>query len=163
MKNPLRPRWMVIGHLGGSLEIETYRTRRGAERYADIVEKVGQGVLPTAVMRIPDASKLINTVYLSPLVVGDYSIDDRVDAAREGWDVFECQGSKNGSPQIQSFDCPEEGDADITEEQAWELVLTKAIAGSLLHIRALALTNENPKEIAAILNHCDTRTNGVDA
>lgn len=76
--------------------------------------------------------------------------DERASAA-EGWAIFDSFGSAAGPVQIQSFDCPQDGEPDITDEQAWVLIFTAAARGSDRHRRALAIVRHyNPREWWAI-------------
>ena len=77
-------------------------------------------------------------------------------ATREGWNMFETQGSKNGPWQVQAFDDPTEA-ADACgleiprlrgDEDAWRLVFSGT---EQHHIAARAfLQAHNPIELASI-------------
>lgn len=85
-------------------------------------------------------------------------------ASAEGWDLFDCFGSENGPLQVQAFDCPEEGEPDITDTQAWRLVWDGARAGSTLHRTALQLLYaENRIEYDALVRWCQDHDPSEDA
>jgi len=84
----------------------------------------------------------------------EWTAEDRAAAEREGWDIFECQGSAAGVWQIQSFDdVDDELAAVITanvgrvwgdDPEAWMHVWGVA---SDLHAKALTFIREmNPAE-----------------
>jgi hypothetical protein len=84
-------------------------------------------------------------------------MDDHLAANREGWDLFDSEGSENGPLQLCKIDDPETwaDDREVIIErtwdednQAWVYVWTNP---SDLHTKALAvLKAENPIEYAAI-------------
>jgi hypothetical protein len=52
-----------------------------------------------------------------------FSNEHAIAAALEGWGVFLCAGSANGRWQIQRFDAPDEGEAELeSDDAAWKLV-----------------------------------------
>jgi hypothetical protein len=85
---------------------------------------------------------------------------DNTRAVREGWAIFDCDGSENGRWQLCRVDDPAawpEGATDLTEPAfpgdgaAWTFVADKAKAGSAYHQAALDFIRErNPAEFAAI-------------
>lgn len=65
-------------------------------------------------------------------------------AEREGWGIFDCDGSDNGPWQIQKIDA-----SDLLENDmhAWQLVAREARAGSAYHRSAIEFIREhNPTE-----------------
>lgn len=58
-------------------------------------------------------------------------------AIHEGWELFDCDGVL----QIQGIDCPDDGDAGLAggDAEAYQLCVTRALAGSKLHLLALFL------------------------
>lgn len=82
----------------------------------------------------------------------DWTPEDRVASAREGWDIWDCGGSSNGPVQIQAFAEPQDDEPDLGEDNvAWEIVWRKAHEGSPLHVKALAYVKEyNPMEFEFI-------------
>lgn len=72
-------------------------------------------------------------------------------AAAEGWDLFDSHGSLSGPWQVQSFDSPEEGEPDITEDDAWALVQAQATPHARVALEILA--EANPLEHARIVAH----------
>jgi hypothetical protein len=82
---------------------------------------------------------------------------DRDAAAREGWDLFDSDGSVNGPLQLCKFDDPEEQAAvrGVPVERTWaddnEAWMFVWSTPSPLHTKALAvLEAENPQEVYAI-------------
>lgn len=78
---------------------------------------------------------------------------------REGWDVFDSDGSLNGDWQIQHFADADECDATQldSDETAWDLAWRGAAAGHREHLHALAFIRQRcPREW---LNICQHRLN----
>jgi hypothetical protein len=93
-----------------------------------------------------------------PITPESWTDQDRAAAEREGWDIFQCDGSGGGLWQIQKFDDPDDEVADVitatvgrlweTDEEAWLHIWT---VPSDLHARALAFIRAlNPLEWDAI-------------
>jgi hypothetical protein len=75
---------------------------------------------------------------------------DNGQAVDEGWSIFECFGSENGSWQLQKCDNAETFHTDI---DAWRLVINYADAGSQYHQRALQfLKDNNPMEYDCMID-----------
>jgi hypothetical protein len=69
---------------------------------------------------------------------------DNTQAESEGWSIFVCFGSENGQFQIQRID---EMEVFSSDDEAWELVVSKARSGSEYHRSALQYLREsNPIE-----------------
>ncbi len=69
-------------------------------------------------------------------------------AAREGWSIFTCYGSENGTYQLQRCDDRVKFKSD---DAAWKFVVGNAKAGSKYHKSALRyLRLHGPKEFKAI-------------
>jgi hypothetical protein len=65
-------------------------------------------------------------------------------AEAEGWDVFACGCREDGSPrvEIQRIDPPQAGAPVFADDNdAWRHVVTRARAGSALHLRALKMVD----------------------
>jgi hypothetical protein len=63
-------------------------------------------------------------------------------AEAEGWNVFDCGCREEGSPrvEIQRIDSPQAGALVFADDNdAWRHVVTRARAGSALHLRALQM------------------------
>lgn len=60
-------------------------------------------------------------------------------AQKEGWDIFDADGSADGRWQLQAITCPEDGSKPIfqTDEKAAAHVKDMAVKGSELHRRAI--------------------------
>lgn len=77
---------------------------------------------------------------------------DSRQAASEGWDLFDCEGSENGTPQLQTSENLEGEDVFTDDGQAWMWVKTNASLGGALHQKALILCREyNFDEYEAIM------------
>jgi hypothetical protein len=75
-------------------------------------------------------------------------IFDNAQAVKEGWSIFDCDGSDNGRWQLQRCD---EQEIFVTDVAAWVFVRAKAAEGSPYHIMAmLFLETHNPPEWRAI-------------
>lgn len=73
---------------------------------------------------------------------------ENAQAYREGWAIFDCDGSDNGRWQLCRID---EDEIFATDEAAWRHVWTHAEAGSAYHQAALAyLKRHNPGEYDCI-------------
>lgn len=82
---------------------------------------------------------------------------DQDAAISEGWDVFECNDSEHEPFELERIDFPEDGsEAPFAgDPEAWEHVVTLAVAGSDLHNRALLfLAYASPGEIVHIAMWC---------
>lgn len=79
--------------------------------------------------------------------------EDDTAAAAEGWGLFDAEGDM----QIQRIDAPENDDAPYLhgDDEAHEIVMTKAREGSALHLKALRCVSET--ERALILRHHNQR------
>lgn len=78
---------------------------------------------------------------------------DQDAAIREGWDLFECSDLEHEPFELERIDFPEDGtEAPFAGDvEAWEHVVTRAVAGSDLHNRALLfLAYVSPGEIVHI-------------
>lgn len=66
-------------------------------------------------------------------------------AAAQGWGIFETDGSENDTPyQLQKIDDPEFGVQVLdSDDAAWALVTSNAVAGSPLALAALAYLKEH--------------------
>lgn len=85
----------------------------------------------------------------------EWTIADNLAALREGWNLWDCDGSDDGRTQLCRTDSPDgedEPDEPLADDDtACRLVLTRANAGSALHLKALQLVEKhNPVEAAAI-------------
>jgi hypothetical protein len=87
-----------------------------------------------------------------------WTAEDQAAAEREGWDIFECDGSGGGPWQIQSFDDVDDELAPVIianvgrlwedDDQAWMFVWA---VRSELHAKALAFIHAmNPQEWDAV-------------
>lgn len=81
-------------------------------------------------------------------------------AAKEGWSIFDCDGSDNGPWQIQGFDCPSDwiGIAGfeppcLTDNDAWLIVMK----GEEEHHRIARefIKQANPVEYKAMAAYCE--------
>jgi hypothetical protein len=73
---------------------------------------------------------------------------DNAQAGKEGWGIFDCEGSANGPWQLQKEDIQ---DVFATDCDAWQHVVACADAGSAYHLAALEfLLQHNPQEHSAI-------------
>ena len=73
---------------------------------------------------------------------------DHAAARCEGWDVFRCGADPDGRPQLhlQRIDVPEDGTPPFPDDRdAWELVVTRARAGSVLHRAALDAVDDTER------------------
>lgn len=80
---------------------------------------------------------------------------DRLAALREGWNLWDCEGSDNGRTQLCRTDSPdgedEPGEPLADDDAAFQLVVAGARAGSALHAKALRLVEKhNPGEAEVI-------------
>ena len=69
-------------------------------------------------------------------------------AAREGWNVFDCDLDLDGRPQLQlqHIDAPADGTPPFPDDRdAWEHVVTRARAGSALHRAALDAVDDTER------------------
>lgn len=78
-----------------------------------------------------------------------WTTQDDALAQREGWAVFDFDGT--GLLEIEHLDCQEiEGAPTLSSDyEALQIVRAKALAGSPLHIRALAIHEQDAKAIDA--------------
>lgn len=73
-----------------------------------------------------------------------WSTEDDTVAAYEGWGIFLCGGDDHPPYELERIDSPEAGEGELADdEEAWELVVAKARAGSLLHMKALMFLLRN--------------------
>ena len=73
---------------------------------------------------------------------------DHAAARREGWDVFDCGPDPEGRPrlQLQREDTPEDREPPFASDRdAWEHVVTRARAGSVLHRAALDAVDDTER------------------
>lgn len=85
--------------------------------------------------------------------IPDWPAADQDAAISEGWDVFECRDTEHEPFELERIDFPEDGsEAPFAgDPEAWEHVVTRAVAGSDLHNRALLfLAYASPGEIVHI-------------
>lgn len=72
---------------------------------------------------------------------------DRINDAvwREGWGIFDCDGSDNGPFQICRIDSVDDDDVPQLEDDsaAWRIVLNRAAEGSAIHRAALQFVKDN--------------------
>lgn len=70
---------------------------------------------------------------------------DLAQASAEGWGVFDCglREDHTSRIEIQRIDFPDDGsEAPFTDDQqAWQYVLYRAQAGSVLHLQALRMVD----------------------
>lgn len=72
---------------------------------------------------------------------------DGAQAEREGWGIFDCDGSENGPWQLQKID---ERNVFETDLSAWQYVVNMALAGSAYHRSAIDYLREHsPAEFAS--------------
>jgi hypothetical protein len=90
---------------------------------------------------------------VSSLTLADWTPDDDRAASREGWSLFSCDGSADGSPQVQRIDDPGPGEGRLAgDDAAWALL--RGSPGTPLHARALAIIRDsNPAEYARVMNN----------
>ncbi|CAN2536507.1 hypothetical+protein [Methylocapsa aurea] len=79
-----------------------------------------------------------------------FSLDafDHDAARRDGWVISDCGSYRDGAPRVelQKFDNPEQGPPKFRDDrEAWAHVVTRARAGSVLHIRALDLVDRRER------------------
>lgn len=80
--------------------------------------------------------------------VAEWTLSDTIQAADEGWGIFDADGSENGRTQLQAMD---EAPMCATDDDAWKFVTMKARAGSAFHRRALEIVaRHNPGEAKSI-------------
>ncbi len=70
----------------------------------------------------------------------EWTNENSNNASKEGWNVFDCIGSENGSFQIQRND---EDEIFFDDKQVWLFIKEQAEKGSQLHQKALSFIKEN--------------------
>jgi hypothetical protein len=98
-----------------------------------------------------EAAQLIRRAHGIPAAHGDlpgWTRDDEASAAREGWGIFDCDGSGNGRFQLCKRD---EADTFGDDVVVWHRIATRSDSGDALCQRALAFIKlNNPVEYHAI-------------
>jgi hypothetical protein len=91
-------------------------------------------------------------------IMEEWTSEDTEKATEEGWGLFECWGSENGSPQLQRIDEPIDRDAVFdSDESAWEFVYKGFLTGNKSHKKAFTILSKlNPKEFQLIKKHCES-------
>ena len=92
---------------------------------------------------------------MPPLTLNDWTAEDDRAAGLEGWNLFDSDGSADGTPQVQRIDSPEPGETELDgDPDAWAIL--RADPGTPLHAKALAIiVNENPAEYARVMKQED--------
>ncbi len=87
----------------------------------------------------------------------DWTYDDQLAALAEGWDIFEVRDSEHEPFELSRLDTPSDHDVGYDEPKfdddinAWQHVIERAMAGSVLHNKALAfLMQDAPGEFVHI-------------
>lgn len=75
----------------------------------------------------------------------EWTREQSAQAQQEGWDIFHVDRSPTHQYEIERIDVPEDGSPPVFDgdAEAWEHIVVRAAAGSVLHSHALQFIKTN--------------------